>query len=89
MYNDEKLKGGLIKLKKHLLSVLIFIAILLAGNCVFGFTIVLDPGHGGTEPGAIAQNEELEKDLARVEEWLSKSQEKEGKRNDHWPPCFL
>ena len=50
-------------MKKCLLSVLIFIAILLAGNCVFGFTIVLDPGHGGTEPGAIAQNGELEKDL--------------------------
>lgn len=48
---------------KILIGVFMFFLIFLCGNQVFGFTIVLDPGHGGTEPGSIAENGELEKNL--------------------------
>lgn len=49
---------------KIILIFLVALAIILINNKAFGFTIVLDPGHGGTDPGSIAENGEYEKDLS-------------------------
>lgn len=48
---------------KIILIFLIALAVILINNKVFGFTIVLDPGHGGTDPGSIAEKGEYEKDF--------------------------
>ena len=50
-------------IKKYIISFLFMFAMILLSSTVFGFTVVIDPGHGGTESGAIAQGGELEKDL--------------------------
>ena len=56
---------------KIILMFFVALAIILFNNKVFGFTIVLDPGHGGTDPGAIAENGEYEKDLnLKIAEYL-------------------
>ncbi len=49
--------------KKYIISFLFVLAMILFSGKVFGFTVVIDPGHGGTESGAVAQGGELEKDL--------------------------
>lgn len=51
------------KIVTKTLIICMFFAIIFANSNVQAITIVLDPGHGGTDPGASAQNGEMEKDL--------------------------
>ena len=41
------------KLKKLILTMLIFLATIFIGNKVQALTITIDPGHGGTIPAGI------------------------------------
>lgn len=49
------------KIKNILMLTITFLIIFTVKN--YAFTIVIDPGHGGTDPGAIADNGSYERDL--------------------------
>ena len=44
--------------KKILLTIFIFLLLILLSKSIFAVTIVIDPGHGGKDTGAI--NEKLD-----------------------------
>ena len=62
---------------KRIMLIIVFMLIMFFTNTVYGFTLVIDPGHGGIETGAIASNGTLEKDMnlkiaKYLKEYLSK-----------------
>jgi len=58
-------------MKKIILSFIIAVSIVIFSNTVYGFTIVVDPGHGGNDTGAIGNNNIYERDIAnKVSDYL-------------------
>ena len=48
---------------KKIFLILFFVFVLFLTNTVYGFTLMIDPGHGGTDGGATASNGAHERDL--------------------------
>ena len=48
---------------KRIMLIIVFMLIMFFTNTVYGFTLVIDPGHGGIDSGAIASNGNQEKDM--------------------------